>query len=42
MAIGDAEREIYRYGTGLFVHPDGFLLTNEHIIEDAKEVAVVT
>lgn len=42
MAIGDAEGENYQYGTGFFVHPDGFLLTNEHVIEGAKEVSVVT
>lgn len=41
-AVDDSYGENYRYGTGFFVHPDGFLLTNEHIIEDAKEVSVVT
>ena len=42
LAIGDAEGEDYHYGTGFFVHPDGFLLTNEHIVEGAKEISVVT
>ena len=42
VATGDAEGEDYRFGTGFFVHPDGFLLTNEHVIEGAKEVSVVT
>jgi S1-C subfamily serine protease len=34
--------ENYNYGTCFFVHPDGFLLTNQHVIADAKEVRVVT
>ena len=37
-----ADNTRYHYGTGFFVHPDGFLLTNEHVIENATEVAVVT
>jgi S1-C subfamily serine protease len=32
----------YNYGTCFFVHPDGFLLTNQHVIANAKEVMVVT
>jgi hypothetical protein len=42
LAADDARRENYSYGTGFFVHPDGFLLTNQHVIENAKEVVVVT
>jgi len=42
LAIGDAQGEDSRYGTGFFIHPDGFVLTNEHVIEGAKEVSVVT
>jgi hypothetical protein len=34
--------ESVSYGTGFFVHPDGFLLTNQHVIEDADEVFVIT
>src|SRR5262245_66286208 len=42
LAIGDAQGENSRYGTGFFIHPNGFLLTNQHVIENAVEVLVVT
>jgi S1-C subfamily serine protease len=41
-AADDVHGEDYGYGTGFFVHPEGFLLTNEHVVEGAKEVSVVT
>jgi serine protease Do len=29
-------------GSGFFIHPDGYLLTNEHVIRNASEVRVMT
>jgi S1-C subfamily serine protease len=41
-AVNEIRAESVSYGTGFFVHPDGFLLTNQHVIEDADEVFVIT
>ena len=41
-AVEDAHAQGIRYGTGFFVHPDGFLLTNQHVIEGADDLIVVT
>jgi len=29
-------------GSGFFIHPSGYLLTNNHVIEDANEIRVMT
>jgi hypothetical protein len=36
LAADDTRRENYSYGAGFFVHADGFLLTNQHVIEENK------
>jgi serine protease Do len=28
------------FGTGFVIHPDGYLVTNEHVIRDADKIAV--
>jgi len=30
------------FGSGVIIHPDGFIVTNNHVIEDATEISVAT
>jgi hypothetical protein len=41
-AVEDVRAQAVRYGTGFFVHPDGYLLTNQHVIDGADDLMVVT
>ncbi|MCM2323465.1 MAG: trypsin-like peptidase domain-containing protein [Oligoflexia bacterium] len=38
--IPDGDSRSYGIGSGLFVRPDGYILTNHHVIEDAEKVTV--
>jgi len=36
------ENEVKELGSGFFISPDGYLITNEHLIHNAKKIVVTT
>ena len=36
------ENEVKGLGSGFFISPDGYLITNEHLIQNAKKIVVTT
>ena len=38
----DSERERIGTGSGVIVSPDGYIITNFHVVEDANEIQVTT
>ena len=36
------EKEVKGLGSGFFISPDGYLITNEHLIQNAKKIVVTT
>ncbi|MEZ5010477.1 MAG: Do family serine endopeptidase [Bacteroidales bacterium] len=37
---GSGSREVPGFGSGVIISPDGYIITNNHVIEDANEVEV--
>ena len=37
---GNTEREVRGYGSGVIITDDGYIITNNHVIDNADEVAV--